>query len=72
MSIDTGNKNIKSIVYGNAFKCQIHALKLDNTLLCNSKLKDNPIHAGYDIKYVSCKKCLKKLNRCLKHFGIRG
>jgi hypothetical protein len=58
---DTGIKGIKSIAYANAFRCEIHAIKLDDTLLCGTKLKDSTIHAGYDIDQVTCKKCIKKL-----------
>jgi hypothetical protein len=58
---DTGIKVIKSIAYGNASRCEIHAVKNDGHLLCGIQLGDSPIHAGYDISQVTCQRCVKKL-----------
>jgi len=60
---DTGVKGIKSVAWANTFRCETHAIKLDGTLLCGTKLKDSSIHAGYATDQVTCKKCIKKLNK---------
>jgi len=58
---DTGIRGIVSIAYGNASTREIHAVKAGGALLCGTRLSGSPIHAGYLVDRVTCKRCLKKL-----------